>query len=397
MKIAFYSILVIFACNSTSDQSDRGVIPLPALFDSTRSMPSVVQPDEKPDKIDKLLKLKWSSIIEGAREEYLSKKVSPLAENGILFPGLHSNFAFDASSGRRLYYTAEADRNIIKERISDSLLYFHNNEEVIVLNLFSGKTIHKYRQKVFVRFATQPILLKSDVFPVVEKNIVKLRSISDSNVIGSYQSRSSISGNFLWADDYIMFSNEEGIYYMNHYGSVIDSLMVGKVASPLVLSDGTIYCYTRGEGLLAIDASSRDIIWKVEVDWYGATITLADDTVFINYGSLTAFDRKSGKEIWSMVNDFSASQIVKCDNFLVGYVSGYSNIDIIGAADTSNGSLEMLGWNKTEAFYESSQGTDDIESDPNAAPVFNFSPYPYGGLIFGQYDNLICAFEIIKK
>lgn len=401
MKIIFYSI-IIFACNNVSNQFDKHVSPLPSSVDSTKSMPLNVKSDEKPDKIDRLLKLKWSSTIKEADEKYLSKKTSPLVKNGILFPGLLSDFAYDASSGRRLYYATASDRSIIKESVSDSLLYFHNNEEVTVLNLFSGKIIHRYKQKAFVRFTTQPIMLKGNVFPVIEKNIVKLRGISDGNVVGSYQSRSPISGNFLWADDYLLFSNEEGIYYMNHHGSIIDSLMVGKVASPLVFNNGTVYCYTKGEGLLAIEASSRNVIWKLKADWYGATITLADDTIFINHGSLTAIDRKNGEEIWSTVNDFSASQIIKCDNFLVGYISGYSNIDIIGAANASDGTLDMLGWNKTGAFqlkdvYESPESVVDIESDPNAAPVFNFSSYPYKGLIFGQYDNLICAFEVIKK
>ncbi len=249
-------------------------------------------------------------------------------------------------------------------------------------------------------FATQPVLLKSNVFPIIEKNIIKLHSITDGNQIGSYQSLSSVSGNFLLTKDYLLFSNNEGIYFMDHYGNISDSLMVGKVVSQMILNNDTIYCFTRGEGLLAIEMDSHNIAWQVKTDWYGASIALDKNTVFANHGSLTAFNRKDGRKIWSTLNDFAATQLVKYDNYLLGYISGYSNIDIIGAANIFNGNLEMLGWKNTQAFQikklaELPEGTTDFESDPDAAPVFNFS-HPYMDLIFGQYDNLICGFEILK-
>lgn len=168
-----------------------------------------------------------------------------------------------------------------------------------------------------------------------------------------------------------------------------------------MLDENMLYCYTREKGLLAIEISSRKIFWQVKTDWYGASITLSGDTIFVNHGNLTAFDKQNGEKLWSASNDFSASHLVKCDNFLLGYVSGYSNIDIIGAASALSGNLKMLGWEDSKIFQkeEARKFSEDIdtESNPNAAPVLNFSRNPYRGFIFGRYENSIYAFKILEK
>ncbi len=139
MKSLFYSLIIVLACNSVSEQSNTQRNKSSMLNRPLELVSMPEQSDNVPDKIDKTLKLKWSDVLVGADEDDLSKKSLPLFENGVLFPGLISDFAYDALSGKRLYYATASDRESINKKVSDSLIYFYNSQKVVVLNLFTGK------------------------------------------------------------------------------------------------------------------------------------------------------------------------------------------------------------------------------------------------------------------
>ena len=402
------AITTVLSCGDSSIQRKEKVRP--PQSSATGDFVSVKVQEEpttavKPKPMEKLLKLKWKEVIEVSDKENSVSYTMPLAKNGIVFPGSLATHAFDAESGKKLYYSEFDDQEFIRERIEDSLLVYSLDEEAIVLDIYSGTVLNKHRQKSYPRYPISPQLLDKGVFPIVNMDKLELRDILSGELVDTYNSPSEIDGNFLTANDYILFSNEAGVYFMDYTGNLIDSIMVGKIDSKPIISDEIIYFFIEDYGLLAVNYNTRKILWDQKNEWFDANFAIHSDTLFVNHGCLTAIDKKSGEILWEMNQNEEAcayryNQLVYCNGYLLGLIGGYSSIDVVGAVSSKHGHLEYLYWKdgnifSIEGLGEPTPNHPEDEGVISLGPEFIFSEV-YQNMIFAQYDNLLVAFEILE-
>ena len=361
---------------------------------------------DKPKPMDKLLRLKWKQTIDVYDKGDIGQYTKPIARNGIVFPGSIATHALSTNLGEKLYYDDPSSQEFIRNQLEDSLLFYSSDEEAVIFNIYSGTILKKNRQKIYPRYPVDIQLSNREVFPIVIENQVDLISSQNNNVIASYNSHSEINGNLLITKDYVFFGNEEGVYFMDYFGNLVDSVMVGKMKSKPFIYDEVIYFFVENYGLTAVDYNTKDILWNQKFNWFDAVFTAHSDTLFTNHGCLTALDINSGNVLWEMDQkeeacSYKYDQLLYCDGNLLGQIGGFSSTNVVGAVDAKNGRLTYLHWKDGGIFgvdklNKSTPSHPEDEATTYLGPEFIFSEV-YGDMVFAQYENTIVAFEIFKN
>lgn len=407
MKIVVTILVVVslLACgNKPSDkgnQSNEFARQEPVRKD-TSSLMELTQEEKmrKTAPMERLLKLKWIKLIETPDKNINIPVSRPLVKDGIVFPGIVSTHAFEAKSGEKLNYGVE--ENHVRSILKDSLLAFQENNILTIQNIFSGKIIRRYNQEFYARFEEEPRILKNRFILTAEKNTLKLINYKTNEVIVEHQLSSLPNGNYLITDEFIFFADKKALYFMGYDGEIMDRLPLGKMDSRPILDDDVIYTFIDKLGVVAVDVNSRQIKWSYKTDWFEALFSIKSDTLFANHGCLTAFDKKTGENLWAMdcqINEigFTYDQLIIYDGYFLGFLDGHSSIPIFGAVDF-NGNIKYLRWEDVNTFNiegEYQAGTVHPEDDvSNIGPVMMLSDV-YDNMIFGQYNNVLVGFEII--
>ena len=403
--VAALIIMSLLACgNMPSENKDRAsaFAYSESMHKDTSSLKISFEGDKvkKPAPIDKLLKLKWIKLIETPDEHSNIPISRPLVKNGIVFPGMVSTHAFDAKSGKKIYYGAE--KNYIKRVSQDSLLAFQENNFLTIQNIYTGDIVRKYRQKFYARFEEGPKILKSRLILTAEKDILKLINYENNDIIVEHQLNSLPNGNYLTTKNFIFFADRETLFFMNYDGTITDSLSLGKMDSKPVLDENTIYAFIDKLGVVAIDTDRRQIKWSHKADWLEGLFSVSSDTLFVNHGCLSALNKETGELLWTLdcqTNEvgFTYDQLVTFDNYFLGFLEGYDMIPILGAVD-SEGNIAYLSWDDASIFDIEGEHRPELvhpeDNTSNLGPVMRLSDV-YDNMIFGQYNNVLVGFEIL--
>ena len=401
-------IIALIACGNTAvrkyDKINSSQLLIASSFGIIEARQEHSTIIVKPEPMEKLLRLKWKSLVEVVGKKYSKSYTTPLVKNGIVFPGSPATHAFDAETGKKLHYKELSNQTFIQERLEDSLLFYSLDEEAIVFDVRSGDVLNKFRQNSYPRYSISPQLYNHKILPTIDTDKLKLVNILSGETMFTYQSSSEINGNFLVTNKDIFFSNEAGVYFMDFAGNLTDSIMVGKIDSRPVIDDEVIYFFIENYGLLAVDHNTKKLLWYEKNNWLDASLAFNKDTLFVNHGCLTAIDKKTGTIFWETEKasescNYKYNQLIYCNGALLGLLEGYSSVDVVGAVSSKNGQLEYLYWKDGSAFEtgswkisESTHSEDD--GVISIGPEFIFSE-PYRDMIFAQYENLLVAFEII--
>ncbi len=398
--------LILFSCQENQNgkqtkNGNRAEQSAMIKYSALNKGPAVAKNDVEPEPMENLLKMKWIAIVETPKEDSNLPIAPPMVKNGLVFPNTVATHVFDASTGRKLYYRNSETKKIIKSQLKDSLLIFQETDLLRIQNIYTGEIFRMYRQDFFQRQNESPRFLNNPFILTAEEDVLKMVNIDDNKTIMERQFNSRLIGNYIVMDNFIFFADLEYMYFMDFNGVITDSLSLGEMDCKPILDEETIYAFIDKLGLVAIDTKSRQVKWTYKNDWFDALLLVEGDTLYANHGCISAFGKKKGELYWDMDCEsnevFFSNQLVYFNEQFVGFLEGFSNIPRIGAVK-SNGKINHFKWSNTEVFNingEYNPGPVDPEEDRRMGPVMMLSDI-YDNMIFGQYNNVVVGFEILK-
>ncbi len=358
---------------------------------------------KKPKPLEELLRIKWIGLIEPHDNNPDLPPGKPLVKNGIVLPGAIGLHAFDAKTGKKLYFEKPDDSKIIFDSLGDSLLFFSSRHHAKVMNIKNGELIHIYRQNAAMPFIENLTLTNNGCIPIIDKKEVLLRDIVSGDIKASYDLPSSINGNILITDDYVLVGDRKSLYFLDFDGNIIDSLTVGRLASDPFVHDNIIYVNIRNKGVFALNSQDRKVEWVYNVENTKGSFQMINDMLVLNDGDITFLDKKKGffYKKYEVDGSLSEEQFFSYGNYLISFIEGYSNIPVICAVNSLDGSLEYVYWKDAGVFdFNGLYKREPVHPEDDVVkflgPIFTFSEV-YDNMIFGQWQNMVVGFEIIES
>src|SRR6266487_437649 len=278
----------------------------------------------------------WTAAVEG-----MIGISSPTVAHGMVYVGSfdHKVYAFDATTGRRVWATPTKDTIYSSPAVANGVVYIGSaDSNVYALNASSGQVIWS--------FSTGGVVGSS---PAVVDGVVYIGS-SDSKMYALNAS----SGQVIWSF---------------RTGANINS-------SPAII-DGVVYIGTKEHSTFyAINMSTGKINWQMPAgDYINSSPAVAYGTVYVGAknGKLYSFDAIYGKQNWTVINIPGA--------------------EVASSPTIANGVVYVGSWNRNVYAINAYNGTilwststgDGIESSP---AVFN------GVVYIGSRDHKLYAFKL---
>ncbi|CAD5257227.1 MULTISPECIES: PQQ-binding-like beta-propeller repeat protein [unclassified Imperialibacter] len=329
------------------------------------------------ETLDKLLELKWTA--KGQR--YSS---NPLVNEGLIFETYGLAYAYEAASGKKLYFSKPEDQEAIKEITNDSLIFFSSRGGQALVNIFNGKTLYKSNNRIREPWIRKPRVINGPV----------LFSATDDS---TFSAISVLNGKKLWerhieniynipikVGDAVYVSGDKFLYKIEaSSGEILEKILLGKFASDPKLNGELLYVWIKGMGLACFDLSLNSIVWKNENSSASdMEILLNDSILYTTNASLSAHQSINGTVAWR--NDgytpADAFMMAETQNYLLTYrrIDDYA---CLTAARKSDGKISF------ECF---SNIFDSLQNPKPERPLIEMD-----GLLFRfgneMHENLIFA------
>ena len=232
------------------------------------------------------------------------------------------------------------------------------------------------------RFIADPLVTADVIYaPNADHDLYALDH--NKNVLWVFETEKPIWASPITDGSYIYVAGmDHYLYVLNpRTGDVVWSLDMGgtSVSAPAMSEDGVLYISTFNSELIAIDSTSRNILWTIPLEaWGWGSPVLVDGILYLTdlNGTLYAIDSENGQKLWFYAGDGETpgSPLVTETNVI--FNTSLANVYYL----TLDGSLV---WNRSYA-----------PEDEEDTSLFG-TPLQVGDLfVFGKVDSEAIVFAI---
>ena len=143
------------------------------------------------------------------------------------------------------------------------------------------------------------------VFGTNAGNVISITA-NRPNKLWQFNATKAIAGPIVRDETSFFFASEDTHVYRVDMGDLFTSRMIWKTQLPGILhtaprvTESTVYQYTRGKGLIAIDKRTGELIWSVEQGWDLLAESAGRAYVMTNMRILVVMDNQRAKRLYSV-------------------------------------------------------------------------------------------------
>lgn len=360
-------------------------------IDSTDS--KISYRNEEIDPINTVLKLKW--IVKA--NNGIANSGTPLFNDELVFPGFETEFALMAENGKALYFSDPEAQKRIREKTSDSLIIYHSEDKITVLNIYNGEKVFSKKKKSRRPFRFTPTVNTSFLVSFVSTfNILENWDIASNRKLWEFKTDTPIYDHVVVEKGVVYFGDEKKLYGLNQKtGEKVLEMETGRVSSNIIINDGILYAHVYRSGLVAIDLVRERELWKVEGKGLDAQIVLQEDTIFYSSISIKAIDKYKGDVIWETASsqEFSQDHLSLSDSYIFSYYMQSSPEGVITAI-SKQGNMIFSGWQPS--VLSSNVSVEDNTEHSEGEVILNFVPKAYQGTLYASFYGSVYAFKILN-
>ncbi len=318
----------------------------------------------------------WTAAVEG-----MIGISSPTVAHGMVYVGSfdHKVYAFDATTGRRVWATPTKDTIYSSPAVANGVVYIGSaDSNVYALNASSGQVIWSFSTGGVV--GSSPAVVDGVVYIGSSDSKMYALNASSGQVIWSFRTGANINSSPAIIDGVVYFGSFDHTMYAidASTGKLIWAVPVdGSIFDSPAVDNGIVYIGTKEHSTFyAINMSTGKINWQMPAgDYINSSPAVAYGTVYVGAknGKLYSFDAIYGKQNWTAINIPGA--------------------EVASSPTIANGVVYVGSWNRNVYAINAYNGTilwststgDGIESSP---AVFN------GVVYIGSRDHKLYAFKL---
>lgn len=290
------------------------------------------------------------------------------------FGSEQSRFPSEADNGGPLFYS-----NPVFTESGNIIAGSYNNT---LLSINSANFQLNWTFENNNRFIADPLVTSDAIYaPNADHDLYALDH--NKNILWVFETEKPIWASPITDGEYIYLAGMDHFLYAlkPRNGQIAWSIDIGgtTVSAPVLSEDGIFYISTFNSELLAIDSSSRKILWRLPLEGWGwGSPVLSNGVVYLTdlNGTLYAVDAESGRQNWFYSGDGEApgSPLVMDENVIFNTsLANVYNLKLDGT----------LVWSRSYA-------TEDEED----TSIFG-TPLQVGELVvFGKVNSEAIAFAI---
>lgn len=372
------------------------IIPLSGFVLSERGendKDSIIYADNQAVSIDSnnisdLLNLKWAV-------PYKNKRGLPYLYNGILFATYSTKYAFDAETGKKLYFNLIKNQKRFRDCCPDSIFKFEKQNQIYVLNIYTGEVLYSsFRDSKYPIWKTPRVVKDSLLFTVIKDSELVAYNLFKDTLVWKYSSSSSIYDHSVCYKDEVIMSNETNLLSLSRSeGEVLWKEDIGMFVSNPILVGNKLYVFIKDKGVYCINLERRKVEWifSETENILNQQIKLVVDgeKIYFQSEKIYCISKNNGQLIWKSKIPASSyyTTLTMVKNFIITYTEDELYNDNIIIYDKINGNLVFENapsskLNKTELSFKSN--------------TFRFADSLFNNNLYGiGWDSIYC-FEIIE-
>jgi eukaryotic-like serine/threonine-protein kinase len=318
----------------------------------------------------------WAAPVEG-----MIGISSPTVAHGMVYVGSygHKVYAFDATTGRRVWATPTKDTIYSSPAVANGVVYIGSaDSNVYALDASSGHVIWTFSTGGVV--GSSPAVVDGVVYIGSSDSKMYALNASSGHMIWTFSTGANINSSPAILDGVVYFGSFDHTMYAidASTGKLIWALPVdGAIFDSPAVDNGIVYIGTKEHSTFyAINISTGKINWQMPAgDYINSSPAIAYGTVYVGAknGKLYSFDAIYGKLNWTAINIPGA--------------------EVASSPTIANGVVYVGSWNRNIYAINAYDGTilwststgDGIESSP---AVFN------GVVYIGSRDHKLYAFKL---
>lgn len=353
-----------------------------------------------------ILSLKWERKYEKNDFSIYNKK--PLIINNIVVGHFNTPFVIDLRSGLALEFSDPRTQNIIKSNTSDSLVYYHLMDKVVIKNIYNGKNVFvRGKQKGYQIEWKMPLLISSDTVHFKEKdNYLTAYNYRNNNKVWQVEFPERIHAFDYYKEDKINLTTQTTFYQIAKLtGKILWSLPIvqdGKstLNTELNLYDDKLYLWAESAGLNVVNLETR----KIESTWM-ANHNNADFTMQMVFTGGYIFARtplniycisiEDGSVLWQSEDIDIRSDLILCNDYIFFYQRGQENdVDVLTAFNIKKHKVEYAQF--TSEKYPPKNINEGIYKNPLDLTVISFARGLHQGkYLIGSDITTVYCFELL--
>jgi outer membrane protein assembly factor BamB len=258
-------------------------------------------------------------------------------------------------------YRKKNESETIKSVLRDSVLFYDGLSNVIIKNVFNGKTYYSnFRERKFYSGSTSPLISNDSLFYSflnANKTLVCINARTGS-ISWQKDFSSTINIRPVWNESTLFVYDGATLLMLDRKnGNLIHSHPFNlRLGSELVLNGATLLLWFYEKGLVAYDVGQRTERWQfnafnLALDKFNHKLIVRNDTLYFAVGNdLISLNATNGQTFWKndqrntlRIDDVSNLHLV--GNYLLFY-DFIGNEKVLTAFNTRTRTVEFSGYNR---------------------------------------------------
>ncbi len=264
---------------------------------------------------------------------------APLLYNDLIFTSCHTDFAIDASSGNKIFFSSQEQLIDIQSRLNGyNWLLFNRPNEVIIMDLSNGEekiNFTRERRRKWP-YKNSPLLSKAMFYYAKDDFTLIAYNAEVGNTVWSYKSANIIYDEVRVIEDRLFLGTENELVILDvNNGKELKKVETGKHISKLRQIDNSLIFLVEDKGLFSIDCNSLLINWIYsDILYYrsGTELLTDGESVYFTGEYLHSVDLESGEKNWTNVTTSTAGfnrNIFLVEDYILTYFQeGEDGVDL---------------------------------------------------------------------